>query len=75
MRGVETIAERGDWKSAGDIGPCDIDRCLEVATKYAWVLHGKATDLWFFCGKHFAEYLRICDAVREKKRNESQETN
>jgi hypothetical protein len=72
---VEEIAKSGDWKISGDIGDCDVERCLEEPTKYAEVRSQKGNitvvDTWFFCGKHFAEYLRACDNLREKARQEA----
>jgi len=73
---VEEIAKSGDWKIAGDIGDCDVGHCLKTPSSYAEIRkqkgHITVVDTWFFCGEHFAEYLRACDELREKARLSAQ---
>lgn len=65
---VKQLAHLNDWTRAGDIGPCDIDFCIETPCKFAEVKQRDATDTWYLCKKHFAEYLIITDRLRDEAR-------
>lgn len=76
MTNIEKIAKHiGDWYRAGDIGGCDVGGCVEEATKFAEIRKeeetgkDRAVDTWYFCGPHFAEYLRLADEIRQEKRS------
>lgn len=65
---VEEIAKLGNWRRAGDIGCCDVTRCIEDATKSAEIATKNKIEAWYFCDAHFAEYLRVSSELREKAR-------
>lgn len=69
---VEEIANLGDWRKAGDVDWCDVGRCPLNAENYAEVVYrdSEATETWYFCKEHFAEYLRIRNNIREKERKQ-----
>ncbi len=66
---VEELAKLSDWARAGDIRGCDVGHCHEEATKFADIRKGIRMETWYFCKKHFAEYLRATDDIREQRRN------
>lgn len=64
---IEEIAKLGEWIRTGNIKPCGVRQCGEESRNYAHIMNRQEekTETWYFCDKHFREYLRECDRLRE----------
>ena len=67
---VEEIANLGDWKKSGDVDFCDVGKCMDDVKKYAEVVYKDTggVEVWYFCRRHFREYLYATNELREKER-------